>query len=168
MSAQGEFARIASEDGRAAVVTAIEGPEPGAKLLVRPDGTTEGGLGDAALDVAAVQAADELMWAERSELRELLAPAEATAGPRRQDEASDQAPTSWMRPRADESRPPSRPFRTATTSAMIESAVSSGVTAPRSSPIGAAMLSSSSSSRPAATSRSRRLAWARRLPIAPT
>ena len=71
MSAHGEFARIASEDGRGALVTAIEGGEPGAKLLVRPDGTTEGGLGDAALDVAAVQAADELMWAERSELREV-------------------------------------------------------------------------------------------------
>jgi xanthine dehydrogenase accessory factor len=71
VSAQGEFARIAAEDGRAALVTAIEGAEPGVKVLVRADGTTDGGLGDAALDVAAVQAADELMWAERSELREV-------------------------------------------------------------------------------------------------
>ena len=71
MSAQGEFARIAAEDGRAALVTAIDGPESGAKLLVRADGTTDGGLGNATLDSAAVAAADELMWAERSELREL-------------------------------------------------------------------------------------------------
>ena len=71
MSAQGEFARIAAEDGRAALVTAIEGPESGAKLLVQADGMTDGGLGNATLDSAAVAAADELMWAERSELREL-------------------------------------------------------------------------------------------------
>jgi xanthine dehydrogenase accessory factor len=69
VSAQGEFARIAAEDGRAALVTVVEGDEPGAKLLVRVDGTTDGGLGDAALERIAVEAADELMWAERSELR---------------------------------------------------------------------------------------------------
>ena len=69
MSAQGEFARIAAEDGRAALVTVVEGDEPGAKLLVRVDGTTDGGLGDAVLERIAVEAADELMWAERSELR---------------------------------------------------------------------------------------------------
>jgi xanthine dehydrogenase accessory factor len=68
VSAQGEFARIASEDGRAALVTLIEG---GGKLLVRADGTSEGGLGDADLERAAVEAAEELMWAERSELREV-------------------------------------------------------------------------------------------------
>ena len=71
MSAQGKFARIAAEDGRAALATAIEGPQSGAKLLVRADGTTDGGLGNATLDSVAVAAADELMWAERSELREL-------------------------------------------------------------------------------------------------
>jgi xanthine dehydrogenase accessory factor len=69
VSAQGEFARIAAEDGRAALVTVVEGDAPGAKLLVRVDGTTDGGLGDAALERIAVDAADELMWAERSELR---------------------------------------------------------------------------------------------------
>jgi xanthine dehydrogenase accessory factor len=69
VSAQGEFARIAADDGRAALVTVVEGDEPGAKLLVRVDGTTDGGLGDAALERIAVEAADELMWAERSELR---------------------------------------------------------------------------------------------------
>jgi xanthine dehydrogenase accessory factor len=71
VSAQGEFARIALDDERAALVTVIEGGEPGAKLLVRADGTTDGGLGDADLDRAAVEAAEDLMWAERSELREV-------------------------------------------------------------------------------------------------
>jgi xanthine dehydrogenase accessory factor len=71
VSAQGEFARIALNDERAALVTVIEGGEPGAKLLVRADGTTDGGLGDADLDRAAVEAAEDLMWAERSELREV-------------------------------------------------------------------------------------------------
>jgi xanthine dehydrogenase accessory factor len=42
----------------------------GAKLLVRSDGTSEGSLGDGGLDAAARDAAEELMWAERSELRE--------------------------------------------------------------------------------------------------
>jgi xanthine dehydrogenase accessory factor len=71
VSAHGEFAGIAADDGRAALVTVIEGGEAGAKLLVRADGTTDGGLGDPDLDRAAVEAADDLMWAERSEMREL-------------------------------------------------------------------------------------------------
>jgi xanthine dehydrogenase accessory factor len=66
VSAIGDFARIAGEDGRAALVTRIDG---GAKLLVTPDGATSGTLGDDELDRAAVAAAEELMWAERSELR---------------------------------------------------------------------------------------------------
>jgi xanthine dehydrogenase accessory factor len=69
-----EFARIAGEDGRAAIVTLItsEGGRgtPGAKLLVTADGATVGTLGDADLDARARAEADELMWAERSELRE--------------------------------------------------------------------------------------------------
>jgi xanthine dehydrogenase accessory factor len=71
VSAQGEFARIAADDRRAALVTVIEGGQAGAKLLVRADGTTDGGLGDADLDRAAVEAAEDLMWAERSEVREV-------------------------------------------------------------------------------------------------
>jgi xanthine dehydrogenase accessory factor len=71
VSAQGEFARIAADDGRAALVTVIGGGQAGAKLLVRADGTTDGGLDDAELDRTAVEAAEELMWAERSELREV-------------------------------------------------------------------------------------------------
>ena len=95
------------------------------------------------------------------------AEARARAGRRGRARRSRARPRGCGPPAVD-SRPPSRPCRTATTSAMIESAVSSGVIAPRSSPIGAAMRSSSSSSSPAASSRSRRCAWARRLPIAPT
>jgi len=71
MSVQGRFAQIAREDGRAALVTALQGgPQAGARLLALPDGTSEGTLGDAALDRVALELADELMWAERSELRE--------------------------------------------------------------------------------------------------
>jgi xanthine dehydrogenase accessory factor len=70
VSAQGEFGRIAAADGRAALVTVIGGPSIGAKLLVRADGTTDGGLGAPELDAAGVKAADELLWAERSEMLE--------------------------------------------------------------------------------------------------
>ena len=71
MSLQSEFAQIAAEDGRAALVTVIAGAELGAKLLVRADGTSQGELGTAELDRAGVEAAEELLWAERSETREL-------------------------------------------------------------------------------------------------
>ena len=40
-------------------------------LLVREDGTHVGGLGATELDRAAAEAASQLMWAERSELRDL-------------------------------------------------------------------------------------------------
>lgn len=43
----------------------------GGKLLVREDGSTSGGLGYDALDDPAREACEELLWAERSELREL-------------------------------------------------------------------------------------------------
>ena len=69
MNSFGDFAAIAAADGRAALVTVVEGGDVGAKLLVRADGETSGGLGDAELDRVAVEAAEELMWAERSELR---------------------------------------------------------------------------------------------------
>jgi xanthine dehydrogenase accessory factor len=71
VSLQSEFAEIAARDGRAALVTVIAGGELGAKLLVRADGSTEGSLGSAELDDAGVSAAEELLWAERSETREL-------------------------------------------------------------------------------------------------
>jgi xanthine dehydrogenase accessory factor len=61
----GDFSRIAGEDGRAARVTAVAGEQLGRSLVVREDGSVEGDLD--APDAARV--ADELMWAERSELR---------------------------------------------------------------------------------------------------
>ena len=65
------FAAVAREDGRAALATVVRGPALGARLLVRADGAREGSLGGGAeLDVAAVAAGEELMWQERSELRE--------------------------------------------------------------------------------------------------
>jgi xanthine dehydrogenase accessory factor len=71
---QSEFARVAAEDGRAALVTVVaadgSGAEVGSKLLVRADGERLGSLGGEELDRLATAAAEELMWAERSELRE--------------------------------------------------------------------------------------------------
>jgi xanthine dehydrogenase accessory factor len=66
MSLQSEFA--AAE--RAALVTVVAGA-PHARLLVRPDQSVEGSLGSAELDAAALVFAEELMWAERSERREV-------------------------------------------------------------------------------------------------
>jgi xanthine dehydrogenase accessory factor len=69
VTAQGAFAEIARQDGRAALVTVVRGPHAGARLLVRADGSREGSLGDAELEAEAVEHANELMWEERSELR---------------------------------------------------------------------------------------------------
>jgi xanthine dehydrogenase accessory factor len=69
---QADFARVALDGGRAARVTVVasESDRPtGTSLLVLADGATSGGLGDPALDAAAIAAAEELIWAERSELR---------------------------------------------------------------------------------------------------
>jgi xanthine dehydrogenase accessory factor len=74
LSAAGRFAEVAREDGRAALVSVVRSsgvPAVGAKLLVTADGAREGSLGDAGLDDSAAAAAEELMWAERSELREV-------------------------------------------------------------------------------------------------
>ena len=69
MSVQASFAAIAREDGRAALVTVLRGELAGAKLLVLPDGTSEGTLGDAELDAQARADAEDLMWKECSEVR---------------------------------------------------------------------------------------------------
>jgi xanthine dehydrogenase accessory factor len=68
-SLQEQFAEIAREDGRAALVTAIKGDHTGSKMLVRPDASSEGTLGDSELDAQALADADELMWKEASEVR---------------------------------------------------------------------------------------------------
>lgn len=69
MSAQSAFAKVAREDGRAALVTVVSGPHAGARMLVGADGEQEGSLGDEKLEAEAVEGANELMWAERSEVR---------------------------------------------------------------------------------------------------
>jgi xanthine dehydrogenase accessory factor len=66
VSLQSEFA-VAE---RAALVTVIAGA-PHARLLVRPDQSVEGTLGTPELDATAVALGEELMWAERSERREV-------------------------------------------------------------------------------------------------
>jgi xanthine dehydrogenase accessory factor len=70
LTTQGEFASIARSLGRGALVTVMRGPNLGARMLVRVDGSTEGSLGDPELERVAAAHADELMWAERSEARE--------------------------------------------------------------------------------------------------
>lgn len=62
------FGRLAREGGRGALVTRTD---TGAKLLVEADGTRTGTLGAPALDDAAAEEAEELMWAERSAQREV-------------------------------------------------------------------------------------------------
>jgi xanthine dehydrogenase accessory factor len=67
VTAQSGFTELARSGGRGALVTALDGPAAGAKMLVAADGTRTGSLGDPGLDTQAAQLADELMWAERSE-----------------------------------------------------------------------------------------------------
>ncbi len=76
----GRFTEIASAGGRAAEVTLLEGEGAGSKLLFEEDGSRSGSLGSAELDAAGARAAEELLWAETSELRgpmfvDLIAPA---------------------------------------------------------------------------------------------
>jgi len=70
VSAQSGFTELARAGGRGALVTVLEGPSAGAKLLVTAEGEQQGSLGSDALDRAAARHADELMWIERSERRE--------------------------------------------------------------------------------------------------
>ena len=51
--------------------SSVHGIEQGNRLLVRPDGTTQGSLGDAATDRAAAEAGTDRLTAERSEVVEL-------------------------------------------------------------------------------------------------
>jgi xanthine dehydrogenase accessory factor len=57
------------------VITVVESSnpdvDPGSRLVVRPGGTAEGSLGDAAIDAEAVRAAEALLREERSEIRQL-------------------------------------------------------------------------------------------------
>jgi len=64
-----------NEERPISVVTILEsgraGVHPGERIVVRPDGSTDGSLGDPETDAAAVEAAQERLAAERSEIRTL-------------------------------------------------------------------------------------------------
>jgi xanthine dehydrogenase accessory factor len=74
LSVQSQFARLARDGERGALITVVSSdgsPEVGTRMLVHADGSTEGTLGDSTLDDAAKRHAEELMWGtERSELHE--------------------------------------------------------------------------------------------------
>lgn len=66
----GRFVDIAASGGRAAEVTLLEGDGAGAKLVVAEgDGVVAGGLGSPELDAQGCRDAEDLIWAETSELR---------------------------------------------------------------------------------------------------
>ena len=66
----GRFVDVAGSDGRAAEVTLLEGEAAGAKLLFEEEGQiVSGSLGSPELDGDARRAAEDLIWAETSELR---------------------------------------------------------------------------------------------------
>jgi xanthine dehydrogenase accessory factor len=62
----GRFAEVAGAGGRAAEVTMLEGPSPGAKLLIEADGARSGTLGAPELDDEATRTASELLWTDAS------------------------------------------------------------------------------------------------------
>jgi xanthine dehydrogenase accessory factor len=76
----GRFTEIARAGGRAAEVTLLEGDGAGRKLLYEEDGSQSGSLGSPELDAQARRCAEDMLWAETSELRgpmfvDLVAPA---------------------------------------------------------------------------------------------
>ena len=68
---QGAFADLARSGGRGALITVLAGGTPGTKLFVGADRATAGSLASPGLEAAVVEIAEELMWSERSERREL-------------------------------------------------------------------------------------------------
>lgn len=69
---QATFAELAGVGGRAVLVTVLSGPHADEQILLDADGSTEGRIGDSELEARAQAAAQELIWAERSERREEL------------------------------------------------------------------------------------------------
>ncbi len=67
--APGRFTEIAAAGERAAEVTLLEGEGAGSKILFEEDGSRSGTLGSPELDAAAARGADDLLWAETSELQ---------------------------------------------------------------------------------------------------
>lgn len=68
----GRFEEVARSGGRATEVTMLEGPSPGAKLLVEADGARSGSLGAHEIDDEAAGVASELLWSEQTERRGAL------------------------------------------------------------------------------------------------
>jgi len=64
---QEKFFAHAIADQRAVLVTALEGPRPGAKLLVRTDAPAQGTLGSERLDSIARELAERALWTDSSE-----------------------------------------------------------------------------------------------------
>jgi xanthine dehydrogenase accessory factor len=62
------FGALARDGGRGALITRMD---DGRRVLVGVDGSRQGSLGDAGLDDEAAAVADQLLWLERSEQREL-------------------------------------------------------------------------------------------------
>jgi xanthine dehydrogenase accessory factor len=69
-SLQARFTECARRGERTAIVTVMEGNQPGAKLLVGVEGAPEGTLGDPRLDAAALTLAREALWTEGREFLE--------------------------------------------------------------------------------------------------
>jgi xanthine dehydrogenase accessory factor len=65
-----DFRELQRAGRRAALVTAMRGPRPGAKLLRLDDGTHRGTRGDETADELAARHADDLMWAGSATLME--------------------------------------------------------------------------------------------------
>jgi len=65
----GRFTEIAAAGERAAEVTLLDGDGAGSKILFEEDGTRSGTLGSPELDAAAARGAEDLLWAETSELQ---------------------------------------------------------------------------------------------------
>ncbi len=68
---QAQLFEIAQQHGRAVLVTAVDGEQIGARMLVRDDGEVRGTLGEQRLDEQAVALARQALWSEVSELVEL-------------------------------------------------------------------------------------------------
>jgi xanthine dehydrogenase accessory factor len=68
----GRLEEVARAGGRAAEVTLLEGAQPGAKMVVEPDGHTTGSLGAPELDDDAARRAGELLWSDASERQDSL------------------------------------------------------------------------------------------------
>jgi xanthine dehydrogenase accessory factor len=68
----GRLEEVARAGGRAAEVTLLEGANPGAKMVVEPDGHRTGSLGAPELDDEAARVAGELLWSDASERQDHL------------------------------------------------------------------------------------------------